>query len=72
MLAQDLGLSIDNVLLGNAAAAAPVGLLNGVTPLAATAGGGTNALLGDIKKLVAAIAPAIRPVIIANADHQPA
>jgi hypothetical protein len=41
-------------------------LLNGVAPLTATAGGGTNALLGDIKKLVAAIAPAIRPVIIVN------
>jgi len=40
--------------------------LNGVTPLTATAGGGTNALLGDIKKLLAAIAPAIRPVLIAN------
>ena len=68
LLAQDLGLAIDNVLLGNAAAtaAAPAGLLNGVTPLTATAGGGTNALLGDIRKLLAAISPAIRPVLITN------
>jgi hypothetical protein len=68
LLAQDLGLAIDAVLLSNAVAtsAAPAGLLNGVTPLTATAGGGTNALLGDIKKLVAAISPAVRPVIIAN------
>ena len=68
LLAQDLGLAIDNVLLGSTAAtsAAPAGLLNGVTPLTATAGGGSNALLGDIRKLLAAIAPAIRPVLITN------
>lgn len=71
LLGEDLGLAIDAVLLGNAAASAsaPAGLLNGVTPLTATAGGGTNALLGDIKKLVAAIAPAIRPVLIANSTQ---
>jgi hypothetical protein len=68
LLAQDLGLAIDNVLLSSTAAtsAAPAGLLNGVTPLTATAGGGGNALLGDIRKLLAAIAPAIRPVLITN------
>jgi hypothetical protein len=41
-------------------------LRNGVTLLTATAGGGTNALLGDIKKLLGAISPAPPPVIIAN------
>jgi hypothetical protein len=56
------------VLISNAAAtsAAPAGLLAGVTPLTATAGDGSDALLGDIRKLLAAIAPAIRPVMIAS------
>jgi hypothetical protein len=44
-----------------AAATAPAGLLLGITPLTTTAGGGVNALLGDVKKLLAAIAPALRP-----------
>lgn len=59
---------IDGILLGNAAAssAQPASLLNGLTPLTATADGGINALLGDIKALMAAIAPAIRPVLIAS------
>ncbi|XIA64904.1 hypothetical protein ACFIOY_40205 [Bradyrhizobium sp. TZ2] len=63
---RDLSLAIDNVLLGSAAAttAAPAGLLAGVTPLTPTAGGGSTALLGDIKKMLAAIAPALRPVLI--------
>ena len=43
MLAQDLGLAVDGILLGNA---------------------GVNALLGDVKKLLDVIAPAIRPVLI--------
>jgi hypothetical protein len=68
LLRQDLGLAIDAVLLGSAAATpdAPAGLLAGVTPLTATAGGGAIALLGDIKKLIGAIAPALRPVLICN------
>jgi hypothetical protein len=66
LIAGDLGLMIDGVLLGNTAAtaAAPAGLLNGLTSLGATAGGGTNAMLGDIKKLLAATAPNLKPVII--------
>ena len=62
---------IDGVLLGTAAVStsAPAGLLNGVTPLTATAGGGVGAVLGDTKKLTAAIAPAIRPVLITNATQ---
>jgi hypothetical protein len=39
---------------------------DGVTPLTATAGGGSTALLGDVKKLIAAISPALKPVLIAN------
>lgn len=68
LLEQDIGLLVDSILLGNAAVttAQPAGLLNGVTPLTATAGGGVNALLGDVKKLFAAITPAIKPVLIAN------
>ena len=62
------GLAADQTRSGVAATtAALAGLLNGVTPLTATAtGSGATALLGDIKKLVAAIAPALRPVLIAN------
>ena len=57
---------IDGILLSSSAAtaAAPAGILNGVTPLTATAGGGLAALLGDMKLLTAAIAPALRPVLI--------
>lgn len=68
LLSQDIGLLVDNVLLGSAAssAAQPAGLLNGLTPITATAGGGVGALLGDLKKLLTAISPAVRPVVIAN------
>jgi hypothetical protein len=38
-----------------ATSVAPAGLLNGVTPIAATAGGGIAAMTGDIAKLVGAI-----------------
>ena len=59
---------IDGILLGNTAAttAAPAGLLNALTTLTPTAGGGSSALLGDIRKLFAAIAPALVPVLIVN------
>jgi len=62
---------VDGILLGNTAAwtTQPTGLLNGLTPLAATAGGGVNALLGDIQKPLAAIAPAIKPVLIVNSTQ---
>jgi hypothetical protein len=69
LLSQDIGLMIDNILLGNAAstAAQPAGILNGVTPLTATASTGAAAVLGDVKQLLNAIAPAIRPTLIMNA-----
>lgn len=48
---------IDNVLMDNVAADAirPAGLLNGVTPIAATAGGDFNALVTDLKNLIGAL-----------------
>jgi HK97 family phage major capsid protein len=71
LLEQDIGLMVDGILLGNtaASASAPAGLLNGITPLAATAGGGVNALLGDIEVLMSAIAPAVRPTLIMSAGQ---
>ena len=62
---------IDGILLGNTAAttAAPAGLLAGVTPLTPTAGGGSNALLGDTKKLLAATAPNLRPILIVSTSQ---
>jgi hypothetical protein len=71
LLAQDLGLMIDGILLGSAAAtsAAPAGLLAGIVPLTPTAGGGSNAMLGDVKKLLAAIAPALKPVMIVGSSQ---
>lgn len=49
----DTAITLDGVLLGTGAgdAATPAGLLNGVSALTATAGGGAAAFLGDIKKL---------------------
>jgi hypothetical protein len=71
LLAEDVGLMIDGILLGNAAATTeqPPGLLFGLTPLAPTAGGGVNALLGDVKALMAAIAPSVRPVLVMSAGQ---
>jgi HK97 family phage prohead protease len=58
----DTAIAIDSVLLDTNAATAvrPAGLLNGVTPLTATAGGGFNALVGDIKQLSGALLTATR------------
>lgn len=52
----DTAITLDSLLLDNVAGSAvrPAGLLNGVAPLAATAGGGYAAILGDIRKLQAA------------------
>ena len=71
LLAEDVGLMIDGILLGSGAATAaqPAGLLAGLTPIAATAGGGVNAMMGDVKALLTAIAPAVRPVLIMNATQ---
>lgn len=51
----DTALTIDSLLLDTNAGSAvrPAGLLNGVSVLTATAGGGHAAILGDIRKLAA-------------------
>jgi hypothetical protein len=70
LLAQDLGLAIDGILLGNTAvsAAAPAGLLNGLTSLTPSVASTTGEkIAADIRALLNAIAPAIRPVLIMNA-----
>jgi len=58
----DTAIAIDSVLLDSNAATAvrPAGLLNGVTPTTPTAGGGFNALVGDIKNLTGALLTATR------------
>ncbi len=49
----DTAITLDSLLLDSTAGSSvrPAGLLNGVTPLTATAGGGYAAILGDIRKL---------------------
>lgn len=53
-------LSTDAVVFDNVAASAirDAGLLNGVSPITATAGGGLTALVGDVGKLADALADA--------------
>jgi HK97 family phage major capsid protein/HK97 family phage prohead protease len=54
---EDTSVAIDSVLLDTGAATLirPAGLRNGVTGLTATAGGGFNALVADLKALVGAL-----------------
>src|SRR5262249_40595558 len=54
---EDTAVSLDSVLLdaGAATVVRPAGLLNGVAALTPTAGGGFNALVGDLKQLSGAI-----------------
>lgn len=54
---EDTAVSLDSVLLdaGAATVVRPAGLLNGVSTLTPTAGGGFNALVGDIKQLSGAL-----------------
>lgn len=58
-LGEAVGLSIDSVLFGTAAASAstPAGLLNGVTPLVGEPGGDVFAMIADLTALGAAVAP---------------
>jgi hypothetical protein len=57
LLQEASALALDAAAFSNAAATSstPAGLLNGVSALTATTGGGFAALLGDIKQLVAAV-----------------
>jgi HK97 family phage prohead protease/HK97 family phage major capsid protein len=56
-ISTDTGVAIDNVLLDTnpATAIRPAGIRNGVAGLTPTAGGGFNALVGDIKQLTGAL-----------------
>lgn len=58
---EDMSIRLDQVVFGNGAAVPgvqPAGLLFGTTPLTGTAGGGSDALIADIKQLVGALAAA--------------
>jgi HK97 family phage major capsid protein/HK97 family phage prohead protease len=54
---EDTAVALDSVLLdaNPATVVRPAGILNGVTPLTPTTGGGFNALIGDIKQLSGAL-----------------
>jgi HK97 family phage prohead protease/HK97 family phage major capsid protein len=56
-ISQDTAISLDSVLMdvNPATVIRPAGILNGVTGLTPTAGGGFNALVGDIKQLSGAL-----------------
>lgn len=59
-LRECVGLSLDAAMFSNLASISgerPAGLLNGVTPLTPTAGGGTDAMIADLVKLASAVAP---------------
>lgn len=70
----DMSMMLDSVFLGAAAAVAgvqPAGILNGVTGTAGTAGGGVDAVIGDIKAALGALAAAglgVRPVLLVNSQ----
>jgi Phage capsid family len=56
-MSEDTSLALDATLIDTTAGSTsrPAGLLNGITPLAATTGGGVAALAGDLGALAAAI-----------------
>ena len=60
LLREDMAASLDAALFSTAAASSvrPAGLLNGLTPITATSGGGENALRGDFKTLGTALTAA--------------
>jgi hypothetical protein len=61
MLGEAAALSLDSAILSSTAAVPdvrPAGILAGLTPITATAGGGTDAMTADLQKLVAALATA--------------
>lgn len=63
LLGESAGPALDAVVFSNQAATAahPAGILNGIAPLTATAGGGggNDVLLADMKQLATAIAPVL-------------
>jgi HK97 family phage major capsid protein/HK97 family phage prohead protease len=56
-ISQDTAISLDSILLDSnpATLIRPAGILNGITGLTPTAGGGFTALVGDIKQLTGAL-----------------
>ncbi len=56
-ISEDTAVSLDSILLDSnpATVIRPAGILNGITGLTPTAGGGFNALVGDIKQLSGAL-----------------
>jgi Phage capsid family len=71
LISEATSLSLDAALFSNATddGAHPAGILAGITPLTATAGGGQVALVGDIEQLVAALVTAYagrEPLLIMN------
>jgi HK97 family phage major capsid protein len=71
LISEATGLAVDKALFGTQAddGNTPGGILNGVTPVGATAGGGSAAMVGDIEKLVGALVAAgagANPVLVCN------
>src|SRR5262249_27015917 len=72
LLSEASALALDKALFGTQAddGVTPGGILNGVTPITPTTGGGLTALNGDIKALVAALVAAgagANPVLVTSA-----
>jgi hypothetical protein len=65
-----MALALDSAVFGTqAAGASPAGILNGIAPITPVAGGGMNALEGDLKALTAALVAAgagRSPVLVMN------
>jgi len=71
LISEASALSLDKAVFGTQVddGVTPGGILNGVTPIGPTAGGGLAAMLGDIGKLVAALVTAgagAGPVLVTN------
>jgi hypothetical protein len=59
LLLESMALALDSAVFGTqAAGASPAGILNGIAGLTPTAGGGVNALEGDLRALTAALVAA--------------
>ena len=70
VISESAGLALDAAMFSTNGddGAHPAGLLHGVTPLTATAGGGLTAMQGDLKALAGALASAgggVNPVLVA-------
>jgi len=70
LLTESMALALDTAIFGTAPAGnAPASILNGVTAIPSTAGGGLNAMVGDISALVKALVAAYggaNPVLVMN------